>query len=117
MRTARMVSLWHAGDGCNVQESLVFAVGLLSFFPRAERQHDQNRENERDHRTFISAPSLLMFMHTSFGSALSMHKMIKVKGCAWLGAHQSSEQTHGQRISNRGESYITFSLSSLATSG
>ena len=43
-------------------------------------------------------------------------KMIKVKGCAWLDVHQPPERSHSQRISNRGESYITFSLS-MATSG
>ena len=37
---------------------------------RFMRLHDQNREIARDHRIIISAPSLLVFMHPSFGSAL-----------------------------------------------
>ena len=40
-------------------------------------------------------------------------KVTKVEGCAWLDAHQSPDRSHSQRISNRGESYITFSLSGL----
>ena len=51
-------------------------------------------------------------MQTSFGCA----KVVKVKGCAWLYAHQSPDRPHSQRISNRGGCSITFSLRGQASS-
>jgi hypothetical protein len=38
-------------------------------------------------------------------------KVTNVEGCAWLDAHQSPDRSHSQRISNRCECFITFSLS------
>ena len=43
----------------------------------------------------VSDPSsLLMFMQTSFGCA----KVAKVKGCAWLDAHQSPDRPHSPTV-------------------
>ena len=53
-------------------------------------------------RIFIDASRILVF---SFPANVHAHefraKMFKVKGCAWLDAHQSPERSHSQRISRR----------------
>jgi hypothetical protein len=63
-----LVACWAQG----ARQSALLHLEQLSFgnLSSHERLRDQNREIARDHRIIISAPSLLVFMHPSFGSAL-----------------------------------------------
>ena len=76
-------------------------VGLLGCLA-----HRAYRDGLDGFGIIISAPSLPgVHAHESRLSA----KASKVEGCAWLDAHQSPDRSHSQRISNRGDSYFTFS--------
>ena len=83
----------------------------LLTFEQVERVRSQQGVRECEGPPHNDISSFPASVHAP-GFRLSA-KVTKVEGCAWLDAHQSPDRSHSQRISNRGESYITFSLSGL----